>query len=264
MRGLIFDIKHYAIHDGPGIRTTVFLKGCPMKCWWCHNPESQRMEPETIVRERKIDEVTISKPEVSGKWMDVEEVMSIIVKDSLYYDESGGGVTFSGGEPLMQFDFVNRLLEKCKKNLIHTALDTCGIASHHKFEKILDNVDLFLYDLKLMDEEESKKYTGVGSERVLNNLRFIAGKNKRIYLRFPIIPGITDTKHNLESMKQFIKTLPGIKKIDLLAFHNIAKNKYHRFKKEYKLFDTPEPTSDHIENLKKEFELEGLEVGIGG
>jgi len=264
MKGLIFDIKHYAIHDGPGIRTTVFLKGCPMKCWWCHNPESQLMEPEPVEKVRKIDDIPISKTEISGEWMDVDEVMELIKKDSVYYEESGGGVTFSGGEPLMQFDFVDRMMERCKELGIHTAIDTCGIASRKKFEKILDRVDLFLYDLKLMDENESKLYTGVGSEKAIENLRFIASQGKEIYLRFPLIPGITDTKHNLEAMKLLIHQLPGIKKLDVLPFHNIAENKYHRFNKEYKLKETPEPTKEYVAEIRRYFESEILEVGIGG
>ena len=264
MKGLIFDIKHYAIHDGPGIRTTVFLKGCPMKCWWCHNPESQLMMPEPVEKVRKIDDVSITKTEISGQWMEVDEVMEIIKKDSVYYEESGGGVTFSGGEPLMQFDFVYQMLERCKEMGIHTAVDTCGIASKKEFEKILDRVDLFLYDLKLMDENESKLFTGVGSEKTIENLRFIAQKGKEIYLRFPLIPGITDTEHNLEAIKSLMKLLPEIKKLDILPFHNIAENKYHRFKKEYKLKDTPQPTKEYIGKIKRYFEESGLQIGIGG
>jgi pyruvate formate lyase activating enzyme len=264
MKGLIFDIKHYAIHDGPGIRTTLFLKGCPMKCWWCHNPESQRMEPEVVEKIRRIDDIPVTKKEISGEWKSVDEVMNIIQKDSVYYDESGGGVTLSGGEPLMQFEFVHTLLGKCREHGIHTVVDTCGIASQEKFEKILYRVDLFLYDLKLMDETESKMYTGVGSEKAISNLKYIAEAGSTIHLRFPLIPGITDTAHNLEAIRDLAKSLTSIKRIDILPFHNIAKHKYHRFKKEYKLKETPEPSMEDVERIRRFFEVNGLEVGIGG
>jgi pyruvate formate lyase activating enzyme len=264
VKGLIFDIKHYAIHDGPGIRTTIFLKGCPMTCWWCHNPESQEMKPETVEKIRKIGDKKIIRQEISGKWMGIDEVLEIIEKDRVYYDESGGGVTLSGGEPMMQFEFSEELLTQCNKRNIHTALDTCGISSKENFEKILDKVDLFLYDLKLIDEAASKKYTGVGSRIVLENLRFIAERGKHIHIRFPLITGITDTTENIEAMKSYLLAIPGIKRMDILPFHNIAKSKYHRFHKEYFLYNTPEPTKEQVKSIKKTFENIGLDVGIGG
>ncbi|NHZ87227.1 MAG: radical SAM protein, partial [Planctomycetia bacterium] len=163
--GIIFDIKKYAIHDGPGIRTTVFFKGCTMECQWCHNPESKNFGIEEFVIKDRVKKST--KHEIVGYEMTIDEVMEKIEKDRVFYDESNGGVTFSGGEPLVQINFLLELLKVCKKSNIYTVVDTSGEASWKDFEKILNYVDLFLYDLKIIDNELHKKYTGVPNKRVL-------------------------------------------------------------------------------------------------
>ncbi|MFO7890106.1 MAG: glycyl-radical enzyme activating protein, partial [bacterium] len=204
--GTIFDIKKYSIHDGPGIRTTVFFKGCPLRCWWCQNPESQNTKPDIIpagISKRKFHIQYKKDKELIGMEMTAEEVMAEIRKDIIFYDESGGGVTFSGGEPLFQPDFLHQLLFKCKKEDIHTAVDTCGYASREVVERIIPLTDLFLFDLKLMDDQEHKKYTGVDFQPIKDNLIFLSNQNSVISIRIPVIPGITDTKVNLDKMIQF-------------------------------------------------------------
>ncbi|MCX6235060.1 MAG: glycyl-radical enzyme activating protein [Bacteroidetes bacterium] len=264
MKGLIFNIMRYAIHDGPGIRTTVFMKGCPMRCWWCHNPESQLSEPEQINRQRTLDGIVFEDIEITGKWMDAEEVMEVIKKDRVFYDESGGGVTFSGGEPLMQPEFLEEILSLCKTEHVHTTLDTCGIESTEVLAGLTDKVDLFLYDLKFIDDDLHLKYTGVSNTPVLENLRFLASEHCQIWIRIPLIPGITDTEVNLNDIREFLLTLPSIKKIDLLPYHDIARNKYIRLGREYKLPAAGKVSEGKMDEIKSYFSESGYEINIGG
>jgi pyruvate formate lyase activating enzyme len=264
VKGLIFDIKHYSINDGPGIRTTVFFKGCPLRCWWCHNPESQSGLQEFIMKERSLDGKSYRNEEVSGRWYPVEEVMNEIEKDRIYYDESNGGVTFSGGEPLVQHKFLSVLLKLMKEKGIHTALDTCGQVEPAVLEEVMDKVDLFLYDLKLLESDAHKKYTGVHNEMIISNLRFLVGKGKQIIIRFPVIPGITDTAGNIAELKDFLSGMPSLDRIDLLPYHRIAKHKYSRMNMEYKLSELEEPSVGHLSELKSIFESLGMKVSIGG
>ena len=264
MKGIIFDIKHYAIHDGPGIRTTIFFKGCPMHCLWCHNPESQKNEPEEIIKERHLDGKAFHVSEILGHMATTTEIMEEVEKDNIFYDESGGGVTFSGGEPLMQPIFLEELLDKCREKSLHTALDTCGHVNFRVFEKIMNKVDLFLYDLKIMNDEEHKKYTGVSNRLVIENLRMLVKNEKDVIIRFPVIPGITDTGENIDALKLLLVSLSFKGKIDLLPYHHIARNKYQRINREYKLNGIVEPTVEQLKQLKEEFEMIGLTVGIGG
>lgn len=264
MKGLIFDIKHFAIHDGPGIRTTVFFKGCPMSCWWCHNPESQDSNPETIYKTKTLDGISVDVEETSGKYYTVQSLMSEIEKDALFYDESTGGVTFSGGEPLMQHDFLLEVLKMLKSKGIHSALDTCGMASQEALKKVLPYLDLVLFDIKLMNEDEHLKYTGVKNQSLLKNLELILQSNVEVILRFPLIPGITNNNGNIVDIKNYLQHISYSGKIDILPYHNIAKNKYQRIRKQYKLINTPEPSKEELARVKKEFEEIGLEVGIGG
>jgi pyruvate formate lyase activating enzyme len=251
--GVIFDIKRFAIHDGRGIRTTVFFKGCPLNCHWCHNPESQEKEPAATPAKKTIDQ-TVS----------VEYVMAEIEKDILFYDESRGGVTFSGGEPLMQPLFLKALLDECKKRDIHAILDTSGYASSHIFNSIIDKVDLFHYDLKLMDIALHQKYTGVPNQQINENLKKLSIKKKNVVIRFPVIPGITDTAVNLKEIAEFISSLKGINEIDLLPYHRTAAEKYRRLKKEYLLDGLNPPTKKKMMDLKASFEARGFKVKIGG
>lgn len=250
--GIIFDIKQYAIHDGPGIRTTVFLKGCPMQCWWCHNPESREINPQQTA------DSTI------GKTMSVAEVMKEINKDTVFYDESGGGVTFSGGEPLIQSEFLLDLLRACKAVGIHTTIDTCGHAEKNAVQKILSYTDLFLFDLKLINENDHLKYTGVSNKKVHENLELILNVGNEIDIRIPIIPGITDKIENIEKVIAYLKSLSGIHKINLLPYHKIGAHKYERLGMEYKAESIEEPADERMQSLKSQFENAGFDVSIGG
>lgn len=253
VKGIIFDIKRFAVHDGRGIRTTVFFKGCPLNCWWCHNPESQKKEPEDIPGRETI-----------GKKVSIEYVLAEIEKDRVFYDESRGGVTFSGGEPLMQPVFLKALLKACKERDIHTTLDTCGYASTQIFNSIIDKVDLFYYDLKLMDDELHKKYTGVSNRQINRNLQTLAARGKEVVIRFPVIPGITSKSKNIEEIAEFISSLKTIKEIHLLPFHRTAEEKYRKLQKENRLKDLVSPTKKRMEEIKKHFEQCGFKVNIGG
>lgn len=231
MTGLVFDIRSFSIHDGPGIRQTVFLKGCPLRCQWCHNPESQENIEETIKSHKKLGDRTFTRNEIVGKAMSVAEVMESIEKDILFFEESGGGVTLSGGEPLMQPEFTTALLKACRKQGIHTALDTCGYAEPDMIEMVLPHTDLFLYDLKLADDEAHKQYTGLSNRPVLENLKKISASGRPIIIRIPLISDITDKEANLVRLKKIIEQTQGILRIDLLPYHAIAKSKYERMGK---------------------------------
>ncbi len=247
MQGIIFDIKRFAIHDGPGIRTTVFFKGCPMKCPWCHNPESQEKCPERVGNN--------GKTEIIGKKRSVAEVMSEIEKEVVFYDESRGGVTFSGGEPLVQPQFLLALLKECRKRDIHTTLDTTGYTSPKTFKSIIDKVDMFLYDLKIMDEQNHIRCTGVSNRLVLENLKILAKKGKKIIIRFPVIPGITDTEENIKAVGTFVSSLESISEIDLLPYHRTAEGKYRRLKKKnlMKTMRVMPPGDERMEEIKQLF-----------
>ncbi|MFQ5979417.1 MAG: glycyl-radical enzyme activating protein [Candidatus Heimdallarchaeota archaeon] len=260
-KGIIFDVKRYALHDGTGIRTTVFFKGCPLSCWWCHNPEGQKIEVESY---HKQSGHTKRLEEPIGRKMTVGEVITDIEKDTIFYDESGGGVTFSGGEPLLQFEFLDKLLDACLEREISTTLDTSGYAPWNVITRIKDKIDLFLYDLKLLDDENHQKYTGVSNKLVLSNLKKLDGEGKNIILRFPIIPNITNTKTEINLIASYIKELQTTKEIDLLPYHSFQTAKYERLRRPYKLAALSPPTNERLEQLKAFFSKLGFTVRIGG
>ena len=198
-----------------------------------------------------------------GKEYTVEELMKEIEKDVLYFDNSGGGVTFSGGEPLFQADFLLEVLKECKKRYIHRALDTAGFASREVLASIMDYVDLFLYDLKLIDEKKHIKYTGVSNALIKENLRFLvdSGRAKDVIIRFPVIPGITDTPDNVDDIVEFISSLKGLREIDLLPFHEVSE-KYNRLDKDYRMTIHESPSRDRLLEIKERFEDIGLYVKI--
>ena len=263
MQGLIFDIKHYAIHDGPGIRQTIFFKGCPLSCWWCHNPESQNPEIEYYTKERQIDGKTISKKEAVGYEITSGSLLKTIQGDTAFFDESGGGVTFSGGEPLMQPDFLKEIASGCKAAHIHTALDTSGYITQDRLIELLPYIDLVLFDLKIIDDDLHRKYTGVSNKTILDNLRFLDDAEQEVWLRFPIIPGITNTNRNLEEISAFLQRLKHINRIDILSYHDISRGKYKRFNKELKMTETT--LGEGEENrIRSTFENLGFTVKIGG
>ncbi len=265
MKGLIFDIKRYAVHDGPGIRTTVFFKGCPLSCWWCHNPEGIRKEPEEVVTVQKMEGKDFPVRETVGLWMTVEELMAVINRERVFMEESDGGVTLSGGEPLWQGDFLEDLLLACKREGYHTAVDTTGHTSRKNLQKILELTDIFLYDVKHMDDAEHLKYTGVSNRQILENLTFLAAEGKDLYIRIPVIPGINDGEENTEKTLRFLQGLNGaVKEVDLLPYHALAAHKYGKFGMEYRMAGVSEPGEKEMEKLKGSFERAGFKVKIGG
>lgn len=264
MNGLIFDIRHFSVHDGPGIRTAVFLKGCPLSCIWCHNPESQLFEPETCVRSHKLEEKEFKVDEIIGRSMSVNEVLNEIKKDIPIFDESKGGVTFSGGEPLSQPDFLLEMLKRCKSMEIHTAVDTCGFAKQEILQGLIPFTNLFLFDLKLASDSDHKKFTGVSNAIILKNLELIIQSEVKVIIRIPLIKDITDTEENLKSLKKIISQYPSIQRVDVLPFHNIAKSKYERFGKKYQLKDA-EPYDDKKAEQIRDYFMETIPfVSIGG
>ncbi|HZY41134.1 MAG TPA: glycyl-radical enzyme activating protein [Anaerolineae bacterium] len=298
--GLVFDIRKYSIHDGPGIRTTVFFKGCPLSCWWCHNPESQSPTIEMSLRdsrcircgacvdacphgavtwingepitdrarcERCATCATIcyaDAREPIGRDMTVAEVMAEIETDVAFYDQSGGGVTFSGGEPLLQRDFLLELLRACKAKDIHTAVDTSGFATWSTLDRIRRHVDLFLYDLKLMDDDRHHEYTGVSNRSILSNLQALSDCGHNIIIRVPIIPGINDDDETIRQIADFTRTLPHVQGVDILPYHHIAVDKYLRLAKPYRLFETRQPSDDRVAAIAQTLRSFNLSVTIGG
>jgi pyruvate formate lyase activating enzyme len=256
--GTIFDIKRFAIHDGPGIRTTVFLKGCPLDCWWCHNPEGRQAGPETVGGTAESEDLVDV-----GREMTVAEVMDEVAKDILFYDESGGGVTFSGGEPLWQADFLVALLTDCRRRGVHTTLDTTGYGAPQTIARVAPLADLFLYDLKLMDDNDHRTYTGVSNAGILKNLRTIVAAGRRVVIRFPVIPGINEGPDNLKRVAAFLEDL-NLKRIDLLPYHRIHRRKYARLGCTERLKDLAPPGADTIERLAAYFRTRDFTVGVGG
>jgi len=259
--GIIFDIKKYAIHDGPGIRTTIFFKGCSMGCQWCHNPESKKFGVENFAVKDRVKKVT--KSETVGYEITVSDLMKIINKDKVFYDESGGGVTFSGGEPTVQTDFLLEILKECKKYNIHTAVDTCGESRWENYEKIIDYVDLFLYDLKIIDDILHNKYTGVSNRRIHENLNRLIECKKEIELRIPLIPDITDTDNNLENLIKFISELKCKNPVILLPYNSLNRDKLDRFYLENRLGKMKVQSDKRLFSIKQKFILNGIDAIIG-
>jgi pyruvate formate lyase activating enzyme len=298
--GVVFDIKKFSIHDGPGIRTTVFFKGCPLACRWCHNPESQTPRPERIFRENRclrcgacltacehgaisldgdvpvtnnekctlcgacVEVCYAEAREIVGREMTVVEAMAEVERDVVFYDESGGGVTVSGGEPLMQPEFLLALLRACREQKIHTALDTCGFAPWQTLDRIRPHVDLFLYDLKLMDDGRHRHLTGVPNEIILSNLRALSQKGHNIILRVPIIPGLNDDEENIRQIGAFAAALPHLDGVDLLPYHRAATDKYERLHKDYTLSAIRPPSEERLAEVARILQAAGLRVKIGG
>ena len=261
-KGDIFDVKRYSVHDGPGIRTTVFLTGCPLSCWWCHNPEGLRCPADGGPAQEPLESEGIERG-FAGT-VTVSTVMEEVLRDRVYYDQSGGGVTFSGGEPLMQPGFLVALLEASRRQGLHTAVDTSGFANDAVIRSVMPLVDVFLFDLKLMDDALHRRHMGVSNDPILGNLRLLGGSASTVQLRLPVIPGITDTQANLDAVARFALEHTKCRRISLLPYHRTAEAKYARLSLENRMQGTKPPSGERLEEVRRHFERNGFEVRIGG
>lgn len=266
MKGLIFSYRKYCVHDGPGIRVTFFMKGCPLKCKWCHNPEGISPFPEEMNIVRKVGEREFIHKETAGKWYSPEEIVSIVEKEKVFIRESGGGVTFSGGEPMNQPEFLLESLEILKSGGYKTAIDTSGYAPGEKFMQILPFTDLFLFDLKHLDPVRHYEFTGVTNELILANFNMILESGKDLIVRFPVIPGLNDSKEHLSSFSSFLahNAKTNLKKLCLLPFHTTGASKYERLGLRYPMNGTEQPSAGRMKELKEYFSSTGIKVKVGG
>ncbi len=254
----IFNIQKFSVHDGPGIRTTVFFKGCPIKCLWCHNPESQNYCQEEMLDKN-------GKKEIVGEQYSIRELVKKLSKDHIFYDQSGGGVTLSGGEVMTQnIDYIESLVKELNRQGISVAIDTSGVAPMENFERIIDNTDIFLYDLKFLNNELHKKYTGSSNELVLKNLIYLNSKNAKINLRLIIIKDINDNKKYIDEIIYFLKENNiNIDSINLLPYHDFGRDKYNKLNRECtQSFEIPE--REALEMLKNILVSNNYSVSIGG
>ena len=299
-KGIIFDIKRYAIHDGPGIRTTVFFKGCPLRCLWCCNPESYKSVPEIVYTDRLCihcgscqmvcpnNAIKISKNkleiirekckgcgicaiecpanalELSGKPYSVKELLAEVEKDGTFYQKSEGGVTVSGGECTMQSEFLLSFLKKCKENYLHVTLDTCGFAEWEIFKKIIKYVDLVLFDIKIIDEEKHIKYTGKSNKLILEKLNQLSRIGIPIIIRIPLIPGFNDSEKEIRAIADMVSKLKNITEINILPYHRLGESKHTRLGNEYKMKDVKPPNDACLEKAKSFLMCEGIKIKIGG
>ena len=284
----VFNIQRYSVHDGPGIRTTVFLKGCPLACLWCANPESTNPKPELAYRKNlcdgcgrcldscKTSALTITENkldidrercnacgccvqtcfdgalEVLGKELTLEEVLAEVMKDTGFYRNTGGGVTVSGGEPLQQIDFLVKFLEACKKEGLSTAVDTSGCVSDDVFKRILPYTDLLLFDIKHINDEEHIRLTGKSNVLVLANLKAAASQGVPVWIRMPIVPGLNTG--NLVDTQELLQGLPNVERLDLLPYHRLGVSKYEGLDRPYLIPEVRIPTDEEMNEYKLFFE----------
>jgi pyruvate formate lyase activating enzyme len=302
-RGLITNMQRYSVHDGPGIRTTVFLKGCPLSCAWCHNPETISPRPELMVTAgccircgQCLDvcpnhaPVGLDFPEVKatvaradclvcgacvevcpadgrrvvGRSLSVPELLVEVLRDRVFFEESGGGVTFSGGEPMSQFDFLVAGVGACRQKGLHVAVDTSGFALRERFEELAPLVDLFLYDLKVLDDDRHQHFCGVSNRLILENLRWLSANHGNLWLRIPLVGGVNDAPDELKAMATLAAELGGVRRVHLLPYHAVGSGKRERLgaSTDGALFETP--TTGGLAAAREVFQNVGLDVGIGG
>jgi pyruvate formate lyase activating enzyme len=262
LKGYIFDIKRFALHDGPGIRTTIFMVGCPLSCIWCHNPESLREIPsdENYSNDSNCDVEKRFKVTEHSTFTLFDEIK----KDGIFYEESGGGVTFSGGEPLNQVDFLEGVAALCKYNDITVVMDTSGFASFDAIERIYEWTDIFNYDLKVIDDTLHKKFTGVSNQQIISNLLKLTEMGNKVRLRIPLIPDFTDTEKNLNELIEFIYKLNNVNGIDLLPYNILAESKYKRLNKESEIKNITVQSDDRLNEIKELFKPFDFEVKLRG
>jgi pyruvate formate lyase activating enzyme len=293
---VIFNIMRFSTQDGPGIRTTVFFKGCPLSCWWCHNPESQRLQPELLYLEERcrhcgdcvtacpqhaIEQVNgtvrtsalcrrcgqctevcqAEARQIAGRRLTVGELITQIERDLIFFEESGGGVTLSGGEPLAQPRFVSALLGACRDRGIRTVLETCGYAPSGVFPTVALLADLVLFDLKLMDPVKHKQYTGVSNRRILANLEQLVARGGAVTVRIPVLPGINDADDDIRQFARYLAELPA-RQVELLPYHHIGAGKYKRLGLTYRLGDAPQPSAADLERFRDVLARAGLNVRV--
>lgn len=300
MTGTVFNIQRFSVNDGPGIRTTVFLKGCPLRCKWCHNPESISPDPELVLKGERcircgecfdlcknhavqrvdgayttiresciacgdcVEGCNAEGREIAGKIMAAAEVMAEVLKDRIFYDHSRGGVSFSGGEPLLQHEFLCELLESSKTQGLHTVVDTTGMTTPAILSRVSANVDLFLYDLKSLDDKKHREFTGVSNEQILGNLKMLADLRKDVIVRVPVIPGFNDDPEDVKALGSFVATLGNVTEIHLLPYHTTGIEKLRRLGKENEMPPTQPPTADDLSIMFKELRTYVPTVTIGG
>ena len=255
-KGRIFNVQRFSIHDGPGIRTIIFFKGCFMRCAWCCNPESQEYKIQTLIEN--------GTPKTVGEDVTVQGIMPEILSDLPYYRRSGGGVTLSGGEVLAQPDFAEALLKECKKNGLHTAIESTANAPWQVIERILPYLDLYLLDIKHINSEKHKKFTTSGNEQILENAKKLANSGVELIIRTPVIPTFNDTPEEISAIAKFASSLKGVKEHHLLPYHRLGQDKYAGLNRTYSLSHIEPPTDEKMQSLKEIAEKYGLRVQIGG
>ena len=274
---LIFDIKRYAINDGPGIRTTIFLKGCPLRCVWCHNPESWSTEPQELFKQSKcircgtclepgfkVDDCPTMAREICGRAYTMEELMTEIEKERDIMEDSGGGVTLCGGEPLMHADYSLEILKELGRRGFHRTVDTSLYAPQEVVEAIANECELFLVDLKLMDNDKHRLYTGVGNELILQNILYLSERQAQFSIRIPLIEGINADEENIKATAQFLSSPPH--PVHLLPYHDVGKDKHRRMGTIFnsKGYHMAAPSEETLQRCKQQLEGKGLKVIIGG
>jgi len=298
--GLVFNIQRYSVHDGPGIRTTVFLKGCPLQCAWCHNPEGISPRREILVIETRclgcgecrrecphaaeapgngplppqvgrcelcgacVEACPAGARRLVGEEMTVSQVMARVLRDRLFFEESGGGVTFSGGEPLSQPEFLRELLSACRAQDLHTAVDTCGMAPTERLLGIAPLTDLFLYDLKIIEDGLHAQYTGVSNRQILDNLQALGKVHANIWLRVPLIAGINEQGEALEAAARFASAIPSVRQVNVLPFHATGVKKSERLGRTNGAPRFRPPSTDAVAGAVKIFQNAGLRARTGG
>lgn len=283
------NIQRFSVHDGPGIRTTVFFKGCNLRCLWCHNPETFTAKPllqyhsmkctacgkcaavcpnhavtvrtGEIVTDRALctacgkccDGCVAGAREINGRGYEVGEILETVLRDRAYYDKTNGGLTLSGGEPLLQPDGCTELLSAVKREGISTAMETALNVSRQTVDKVLPLVDFIMCDIKAMDTDLHKRLTGCGNERILDNIRYLSGQGRKMLIRVPVVPTLNDSEENIRAVAEFVNTLPGRHEIEFLKFHSLARDKYASLGMDYPVSDITPPTEEEIQKIRSEF-----------